>query len=326
MENNLSLPSAEDIVLASKRIADYVCKTPVLVSPDINDIFNADFFFKCENLQITGAFKFRGAFNALANLKTQEKKLGVITFSSGNHAQAIAKASEILGIKSTILMPTDAPKIKIYNTKKYKNCNIILYDRYNDDREQILDQLVKKTGAIPISSYNNNDVIAGSGTVVKELFEEVHNLDAVFMGVGGGGLLSGSSLYIKEKNPLCDVYGVEPINANDGQISLKTGILTRISTPQTIADGAQTQSLGEKNFYIIQKYVKDILTVSDSQLIESMSTLANKLKMIVEPTGCLGFAAIQNIKNEIKNKRIGIIITGGNIDLINFIHLIQSNV
>ncbi|AGF46642.1 threonine dehydratase [Candidatus Kinetoplastibacterium desouzaii TCC079E] len=326
MDKEILIPSFQEILQASKRIANYVYKTPVLTSEEINNKFGANFFFKCENMQRTNAFKFRGALNALAKLNDKQKKIGVVTFSSGNHAKAIALASDILGVNATIIVPNDAPKTKINTAKQHKNCNFILYNRYNDNREEILNKFVKQNKLIPISSYDNNDVIAGSGTVLKELFEEISNLDAIFIGLGGGGLLAGSSIVMNSILPKCKIYGAEPETGNDGQISFQTGILTKIDTPNTIADGAQTQCLGKSNFAIIKKYVENILTVSDSELINCMYILANELKIISEPTGCLGFAASLKIIEQLQNKRIGVIITGGNVDLENFWSLIKTKI
>lgn len=310
----------KDIIKSAERIDRYIYKTPILVSHEINEKFGANFFFKCENLQKTGSFKFRGAIYALSQLNNTQRNNGVVTFSSGNHAKAIALASGILNIKSIILMPMDAPLIKLEFTRKYAN-KVILYDRYLDEREKLLANLVKTYETTPISSYDNYNVISGAGTVCKEFLEEIENLDAIFVGLGGGGLLAGSSLSIRGLSRKCKIYGVEPFIANDGQQSFKLGKLVRIETPKTIADGAQTQCLGEKAFNIIRKYVDDIVTVTDEKIIESMKIAANYLKLIVEPTGCLGLAAAINSHKTLNNKNIGIVLTGSNIDMRNFYSL-----
>ncbi|AGF48109.1 threonine dehydratase [Candidatus Kinetoplastibacterium oncopeltii TCC290E] len=317
--NDLSI-NFKDIAKSSERIFGYIYKTPILVSHEINEKFGANFFFKCENMQKTGSFKFRGAINALEQLNDTQRNNGVATFSSGNHAKAIALSSKILNIKSIILMPIDAPLAKLEYTRKYAN-EVILYDRYIDKREDLLKNLVSKYGVTPISSYDNYNVISGAGTVCKEFLEEIKNLDAIFVGLGGGGLLAGSSLSKRALAKNCKIYGVEPILANDGQQSFKLGSLVRIETPKTIADGAQTQCLGEKTFNIIRKYVDDIVTVTDEQIIYSMKIASNYLKLIVEPTGCLGFAAAINNLKTLNNKNIGIVLTGSNIDMKNFYSL-----
>ncbi|AGF48806.1 pyridoxal-phosphate dependent enzyme [Candidatus Kinetoplastidibacterium galati] len=310
----------EDIIKSAERIDRYIYKTPILISHEINEKFGANFFFKCENLQRTGSFKFRGAINALTQLNNTQRNNGVATFSSGNHAKAIALSSRILNIKSIILMPMDAPLAKLECTRKYSN-KVILYDRYIDNREELLEKLVKKYRVTPISSYDNYNVISGAGTVCKEFLEEARNLDAIFVGLGGGGLLAGSSLSGRSLAKNCKIYGVEPLLANDGQQSFKLGKLVKIETPKTIADGAQTQCLGEKAFDIIRKYTDDIVIVTDEQITECMKIAADYLKLIIEPTGCLGFAAAINNRETFSNKNIGIVLTGSNIDMKNFYNL-----
>lgn len=308
------LPDYNDVAAAAERIADYANKTPVMTSRTVNEEFGAEVFFKCENFQRMGAFKFRGAMNALRQFTPQQRAAGVVTFSSGNHAQAIALSAKLLGIPATIIMPHDAPAAKVAATKGYGG-KVVAYDRYTEDREKIGRNLAEKQGLTLIPPYDHPHVIAGQGTATKELIEEVGQLDALFVCLGGGGLLSGSSLAARHLSPDCIIYGVEPEAGNDGQQSFRSGKIVHIDTPKTIADGAQTQHLGNITFPIIQQNVNDILTVSDDELVASMKFIAERMKIVVEPTGCLGFAAARARKAELRGKKIGIIISGGNVDI-----------
>ena len=311
---DMTLPDYNDIVAAAERIADYANKTPVMTSRTVNEAFGAEVFFKCENFQRMGAFKFRGAMNALRQFTPQQRAAGVVTFSSGNHAQAIALSAKLLGIPATIIMPHDAPAAKVAATKGYGG-NVVIYDRYTEDREKIGQNLAEKQGLTLIPPYDHPHVIAGQGTATKELIDEVGPLDALFVCLGGGGLLSGSALAARHLSPDCMIYGVEPEAGNDGQQSFRSGSIVHIDTPKTIADGAQTQHLGQYTFAIIQQNVNDILTVSDTELVTAMKFIAERMKIVVEPTGCLGFAAARARKSELQGKRIGIIISGGNVDI-----------
>jgi threonine dehydratase len=261
-----------------------------------------------------GAFKFRGAFNALSQFDAQQRKAGVVAFSSGNHAQAIALSARLLGMPATIVMPKDAPAAKVAATQGYGG-QVVLYDRYSEDREAIGAKLAQERGMTLIPPYDHAHVIAGQGTAAKELFEEVGALDALFVCLGGGGLLSGSALATRALSPKTRLYGVEPQAGNDGQQSFRSGSIVHIDTPQTIADGAQTQHLGEITFEIIRRDVDDILTATDAQLIECMRFFASRMKMVVEPTGCLGLAAARQMKDSLKGQRVGVIVSGGNVDL-----------
>ncbi|HGY1213900.1 TPA: threo-3-hydroxy-L-aspartate ammonia-lyase [Citrobacter braakii] len=310
----MTLPDYNDVAAAAERIADYANKTPVMTSRTVNDEFGAEVFFKCENFQRMGAFKFRGAMNALRQFTPEQRAAGVVTFSSGNHAQAIALSAKLLGIPATIIMPHDAPAAKVAATKGYGG-NVVIYDRYTEDREKIGRELAEKQGLTLIPPYDHPHVIAGQGTATKELIEEVGQLDVLFVCLGGGGLLSGSSLAARHLSPDCIIYGVEPEAGNDGQQSFRSGKIVHIETPKTIADGAQTQHLGNITFPIIQQNVHDILTVSDDELVASMKFIAERMKIVVEPTGCLGFAAARARKAELRGKKIGIIISGGNVDI-----------
>lgn len=311
----------EDIVAAAHRIEGHAHRTPVLTSRTANEELGAEIFFKAENLQRMGAFKFRGGFNALSRFNEAQRKAGVVAFSSGNHAQAIALSAKLLGIPATIIMPEDAPASKIAATRGYGG-NVVTYDRYKEDREAIGRQLAEEKGMTLIPPYDHADVIAGQGTAAKELFEEVGELDYFFVCLGGGGLLSGSALATRALSPKCKLYGVEPEAGNDGQQSFRSGSIVHIDTPKTIADGAQTQHLGTLTFPIIRREVDDILTVSDAELVDAMRFFASRMKIVVEPTGCLGFAAARKMKEELRGKRVGVLISGGNIDIERFAALL----
>jgi len=319
----LQLPTYDDVVQAAERIAGAAHRTPVLTSRTVNEEFGAEVFFKCENMQRMGAFKFRGGYNALARFSPEQRRAGVVAFSSGNHAQAIALSARLLEIPATIIMPEDAPAAKVAATRGY-GATVVTYDRYTEDREQIGRALAERNGLTLIPPYDHADVIAGQGTAAKELFDEVGPLDAFFVCLGGGGLLSGSALATRALSPGCLLYGVEPEAGNDGQQSFRTGQIVHIDTPRTIADGAQTQHLGQLTFPIIQRDVDDILTVSDDELVACMRFFAERMKIVVEPTGCLGFAAARKMKDSLRGKRIGVLVSGGNIDLARFASLIGA--
>lgn len=310
----LTLPTYDDVIAAALRLEGHAHHTPVLRSRTADERLGASVFFKCENFQRMGAFKFRGAFNALSKFSAAQRQAGVITFSSGNHAQAIALSARMLGIPATILMPLDAPQTKIDATRGYGG-EVILFDRFKQDRETLTRELAEQRGLTLIPPYDHPDVIAGQGTAAKELFDEVGELDCLLVPLGGGGLLSGSALSARALSPDCKVYGVEPEAGNDGQQSFRSGAIVHIETPRTIADGAQTQHLGQYTFGVIRRDVDDVLTVSDAQLVEAMRFFAERMKMVVEPTGCLGFAAACHAGVPIKGKRVGVIISGGNVDL-----------
>jgi len=317
------LPTYEDVAQAAERILGVAHRTPVLTSRTVNEEFGAEVFFKCENMQRMGAFKFRGGYNALAKFSPEQRSRGVVAFSSGNHAQAVALAARILGMPATIVMPQDAPAAKVAATRGY-GATVVTYDRYTEDREQIGRDLADKHGLTLIPPYDHPDVIAGQGTAAKELFEEVGRLDAFFVCLGGGGLLSGSALATRALAPGCTLYGVEPEAGNDGQQSFRSGEIVHIDTPRTIADGAQTQHLGQLTFPIIRRDVDDILTVNDEELKACMRFFAERMKIVVEPTGCLGFAAARRMKEALKGKKVGILVSGGNIDLARFASLIAD--
>jgi threonine dehydratase len=309
-----------DVMAAAERIADRAHHTPVFTSRLIDEQIGAHVLFKCENLQRAGAFKFRGAFNTLSQLDEEQRHKGVVAFSSGNHAQAVALAARDLGIPATIVMPYDAPESKLAATKAY-GATVVSYDRYAADREKIAFDLAEEHGLALVPPFDHPHVIAGQGTAAKELFDEVGELDALFVPLGGGGLLSGTILAAQALSPRCRVYGVEPSAGDDGQRSLREGRRVRIDTPRTIADGAQTQELGDYTFEIIRSGVTDIRTVPDSDLVAAMRDLATYLKILVEPTGALGFAGL---RADGETDRIGVIISGGNVSADRFAALMTD--
>ncbi|MGW0595359.1 threo-3-hydroxy-L-aspartate ammonia-lyase [Streptosporangium sp. NPDC002607] len=316
-------PTYDDVRSAADRIASQAHRTPVLRSRLINERVGADVLFKCENFQRVGAFKFRGAFNALSRFTPEQRRSGVITYSSGNHAQAIALAARLLDIPATIIMPHDAPAAKVTATEGYGG-QVVRYDRYTEDREEIGRALATDRGLTLIPPYDHPHVIAGQGTAAKELFDEVGELDALFVPLGGGGLLSGTALSTRALSPDCTLYGVEPEAGDDGRRSLRQGTIVHIDTPKTIADGAQTQHLGTYPFDIIRRDVNDILTATDAELVESMRIFGSIMKTVVEPTGCLGFAAVRNLAPQLRGQRVGVIISGGNVDLDRYAALLTS--
>ncbi len=309
-----SLPTYDDVVQASRTLDGVAHRTPVLTSSTIDAQLGAQVFFKCENLQRIGAFKFRGGYNALSRLGEAQRQAGVIAFSSGNHAQAVALAARLLGIQATIVMPRDAPAAKKAATQAY-GARVVEYDRQTQDREAVARELMQAQGLALIPPFNHPDVIAGQGTAVKELLEETGGLDALFIPLGGGGLLAGSLLAAHAISPDCAVYGVEPEAGADGQQSFRQGEIVRIDPPNSIADGALTQALGTLTFPIIRRHARDILSVSDQQLMRAMRFFAERMKMVVEPTGCLGAAAVFNEIIPLRGMRIGVLLSGGNVDL-----------
>ena len=323
--NPAHLPTFADVVAAADRLQGHAHHTPVLRSSTLDKRLKAEVFFKCENFQRMGAFKFRGAFNALSRFDAGQRKAGAIAFSSGNHAQAIALSARLLDIPAVILMPADAPQAKIDATRGYGG-EVILFDRFKQDRELLTRELATQRGMTLIPPFDHADVISGQGTAAKELFDAVGALDCLFVCMGGGGLLSGSALSARALSPQCKVFGVEPEAGNDGQQSFRSGAIVRIATPQTIADGAQTQAVGNITFAIIRRDVDDVLTATDTQLIEAMRFYAERMKMVVEPTGCLSLAALCHAGVPVQGKRVGVIVSGGNVDLQRFGQLLGGAV
>ncbi len=317
----------DDIRAAAQRLAGHAHRTPALTSRTADQRTGARVFFKAENLQRMGAFKFRGAFNALARLDAAQRARGVIAFSSGNHAQAVALAARILGMPSVIVMPQDAPPAKLAATRGYQagqpGSEVVLYDRYTEDREAIGRRLAAERGMALVPPYDHADVMAGQGTAALELIEQVAELgedplDALLVCVGGGGLIAGCAVAARHLVPGIEVWGVEPEAGNDTQRSLAEGRIVHIDTPRTIADGAQTQHSGTLTFPVIQALVSGIVTVSDAQLVEAMRFFAERMKIVVEPTGCLAAAALFSRAAglpDLRGRRVGIVLSGGNADL-----------
>ena len=310
----MRLPTFADVARAAERVQGAAHRTPVLRSRTADAASGAEIFFKCENFQRMGAFKFRGAYNAIAALDDAQRSAGVLAFSSGNHAQAIALSARLQGVHAVIVMPEDAPAAKLTATRGYGG-EVITYDRFKEDREEISARIASERGMIVIPPYDHPDVIAGQGTAALELFTDVGALDALYVCVGGGGLVSGCALAAAELSPGCAVYGVEPEAGNDAQQSLRSGAIVTIPVPRTIADGAQTTHIGKYTFPIMREHLRDVLTVSDAQLVDAMKFFAQRMKIVVEPTGCLAAAAVFAAGRELAGKRVGVLLSGGNVDL-----------
>jgi threo-3-hydroxy-L-aspartate ammonia-lyase len=319
----MNAPDYSDVAAAAGRLDGVAHRTPVLTSRTADAATGASLFFKCENLQRAGAFKFRGAYNAIAALSDAQRRAGVVAFSSGNHAQAIAYAASLLSVPATIVMPSDAPASKLAATRGYGG-EVVLYDRYADDREAIGRRLSQERGLALIPPYDHREVIAGQGTAASELFQEVGELDLLLVCLGGGGLTSGCALAAAALSPGCEVWGVEPEAGNDGQRSLAEGRIVHIEVPRTLADGAQTQHLGTLTFEVIRRRVAGIATVPDTALVEAMRFFAERMKLVVEPTGALAAAAAFTGAVPVAGKRVGIIVSGGNIDLARYASLLQG--
>ena len=317
-----------DVEAAALRIKGHAHHTPVMTSTTANQRTGAQVFFKCENYQRMGAFKFRGAFNALAQFTPEQRRGGVIAFSSGNHAQAIALSARLLGMPSVIVMPIDSPAAKLAATREYQSgqpgSEVVLYDRYTQDREAIGKRLASERGMTLIPPYDHPHVMAGQGTAAAELLAQTGPLDLLVVCVGGGGLISGCAVAAHHLCPGVEVWGVEPAAGNDTQMSLAKGRIVHIDTPKTIADGAQTQHSGELTFPVIQQLVKAVVTVTDEQLVSSMRFFAERMKMVVEPTGCLGAAALMEGVIPVRGKRVGVIVSGGNVDLARYAGFLAS--
>jgi len=317
------LPTFDDVRAAAQRLLGHAHRTPVLRSATLEQRLGAQLFFKCENFQRMGAFKFRGAFHALSRLTPEQRRAGVVAYSSGNHAQAVALSAQILGLSATLIMPHDASPAKLAATRAY-GATVVGYDRYNEDAMALARELAAREGRTFIPPFDHADVLCGQGTAALELFEEVGELDVLLVCLGGGGLLSGCALASRALSPRCRVYGVEPEAGNDVQQSFRRGERVRIPTPRTIADGAQTPLVGVLTFEIIRRHVDDILTVTDEQLVEAMRFYAERMKMVVEPTGCLTLAAACHAGLDLKGQRVGLVISGGNVDLPRFAQLLAT--
>jgi threonine dehydratase len=299
-----------DIAAAHERIKPQAKRTPVLTSATVDALTGARVFFKCENFQRMGAFKFRGAYNALSQLNRDQ---GVIAFSSGNHAQAVALAGKILGIKTVIVMPEDAPKVKLDATRGY-GAEVVTFGK-NENREELAARLARERNLVLIPPFDHPHVVAGQGTAAKELIEDAGALDALLVPCGGAGLLSGCAVAARHLLPECRVIGVEPAAGDDGAQSFRQKKLVKIPLPDTIADGARTQSLGQVTFPLVLEHVSDMLTVTDAELLPAMFYLWERMKIVVEPTGALAFASLYAKKFDAKGLRVGVILSGGNVDL-----------
>ncbi|TMH30899.1 MAG: threo-3-hydroxy-L-aspartate ammonia-lyase [Betaproteobacteria bacterium] len=302
----------DDVARAHERIKGAAHRTPVLASATADALIGAKLFFKCENLQRMGAFKFRGAYNALSQLSPEERKRGVIAFSSGNHAQAVALAGKLLGIRTLIVMPENAPRVKLEATRGY-GPEVVTY-RKDEDREIVAQRLAAERGMVTIPPFNHPHIVAGQGTAAKELLEETGPLDMLVVPCGGAGLLSGCAIAARHLAPSCHVVGVEPAAGDDVTQSFRTGRIVTIAVPDTIADGARTTAPGSVTFPIVQRYVNEMVTVADDELLSAMFWLWERMKLIVEPTGALGFAALFSKKLK-PRARVGVVLSGGNIDL-----------
>jgi len=306
--------SYEDVAEAAERLRGVAHRTPVATSRTLDERLEARLFLKCENLQRAGAFKFRGAYNAVAKLKAEERARGILTHSSGNHAQALALACRLLGAEATVVMPQDAPEAKRRATAGY-GARIVSYDPAKERREELSERLRAETGMVLVPPYDHADVIAGQGTAAKELIEEAGDLDLLLVCCGGGGLLSGCALAARRLSPRCRVIGVEPEAADDATRSFRTGALQTVDNPRTIADGARTPSLGSLTFPLVRAHVDDMVTVSDDDLVHAMRFVWERMKLVVEPTGVLALAAALRGKVEVAGRRVGVIVSGGNVDL-----------
>jgi threo-3-hydroxy-L-aspartate ammonia-lyase len=303
----------DDVAAAHERIRPHAKRTPVMTSATVDGLTGAKVFFKCENLQRMGAFKFRGAYNALSRLNAQERKRGVLAFSSGNHAQAVALAGRLLGVPAVIVMPSDAPRVKLEATRGYGG-EVIQYAR-GENREEVAARIAAERGLTLIPPFDHPHIVAGQGTAAKELIEDTGPLDVLLVPCGGGGLLSGCAIAAKHLLPRIKVHGVEPAAGDDATQSFVQKRLVTIAIPDTIADGARTPSLGKLTFPIILRTVDDMITVTDEELVRAMFFLWERMKIVVEPTGALAFTALFTGKLKAGGKRVGVVLSGGNVDL-----------
>jgi threonine dehydratase len=303
----------DDIAAAHERIKPHARRTPVLTSSTVDSMTGAKVFFKCENLQRMGAFKFRGAYNALSQLSPEQRKRGVLAFSSGNHAQAVALSGKLLGIPTTIVMPEDAPKVKLDATRGYGG-EVVTYGK-GENREALAKRLSDERNLTLIPPFDHPHIVAGQGTAAKELIEDAGPLDLLLVPCGGGGLISGCAIAARHLSPQCRVIGVEPAAGDDATRSFREKRLVTIKTPDTIADGARTTSLGEITFPLVMRYVNDMLTVTDDELLRAMFWLWERMKIVVEPTGALAACAVLQKKLDLEKQRVGVVLSGGNVEL-----------
>jgi threonine dehydratase len=315
--------SFEDVVSAAARLDGVARRTPVHTSRTVDERTEARVFFKCENFQRAGAFKFRGAYNALSRLSPEQRRRGVLTYSSGNHAQAIALAGRLLDVPTTIVMPADAPAVKAEATRGYGG-EVVTYDRRTERREELGVRIASERGLAVVPPYDHADVVAGQGTAARELFEDVGPLDLLLVPCGGGGLLSGCAVAAQALAPRCRVIGVEPERADDATRSFRTRTLHTVHDPDTIADGARTPSLGTITFPLVLRYVHDMATVSEAAIARTMFFLWERMKLLVEPTGALATAAVLEAVVPVKGARVGVVLSGGNVDLAAMCRLIPQ--
>jgi threonine dehydratase len=308
-----TLPTFDDVERAARQIGGVAHRTPIVTSRTVDQRSGAQVFFKCENLQRAGAFKFRGAYNALSRLSADQRRRGVVAFSSGNHAQAVALAGQILDIPRVIVMPADSPEVKRAATAEY-GAEIITYDRERDDREAIGRRLAGERGLAIVPPYDHPDVVAGAGTAAAELIADTGPLDVLLVPCGGGGLLSGSALAAEALSPGCRAIGVEPLAGDDATRSFRTRTLQTVRNPQTIADGARTPSLGRITFPLVLAHAADMCTVDDPTLVRTMFFLWERMKLVVEPTGALAAAAVLEGIVDLRGARVGVVLSGGNVD------------
>ncbi len=309
-----AIVSIHDIFSAAERLKGVVHETPVHTSRTLDERTGGSLFLKCENLQRTGAFKLRGAYNALAQLLPEDREAGVLTYSSGNHAQAVALASRLLGIRTVVVMPANAPRIKVEATRGY-GAEVILYDPDQQDREALAERIRAERGMTIIPPFNHAHVIAGQGTAAYELIQAAGMLDFVLAPCGGGGLLSGTAVATRALLKLARVIGVEPEGANNGTLAFRAGRIVRVEHPHSMADGLQPKAVGELTFALIREHVHDMVTVSEEEIRSTVDFLWNRMKLLVEPSGAVGLAAVLHGKLPVGGKRVGVILSGGNADI-----------
>jgi threo-3-hydroxy-L-aspartate ammonia-lyase len=310
-----------EITAAAERLRGVAHRTPILTSRAVNAMFGCEVLMKAENLQRMGAFKFRGGYNAIAALSAAERAAGVVAFSSGNHAQAVALSAQLLGCRAVIVMPQDAPKLKIEATRGY-GAEVVLYDRYTQDRAAIASQIQQERGGTLIPPYDYLPVMAGQGTCGLEIALDAGRIDSLIVCASGGGLLSGCTVAIKQLLPNCEVFGAEPQAGNDMQQSLRTGEIQSIDVPKTICDGLQTQAVGIEPFKVIKQHVTDILTTTDETVIAMMRLVFERMKIVVEPSGAAALAALYENRERFSGQRVAVTLSGGNIDFARFAKLL----
>ncbi|KKN07821.1 hypothetical protein LCGC14_1063010 [marine sediment metagenome] len=315
----------KDILAAYDRLEGIINKTPVMTSRTLNELLNAELYLKCENFQRVGAFKMRGAYNAISLLSEEQKNKGIIAHSSGNHAQAVALSAKLLGIKATIVMPETSQQVKVNATKSTYGAEVVMCKNSLEARHKTTQKLIDEHGYTLVHPFDNDNIIAGAGTVSYELLQQIDEIDVIFSPVGGGGLLSGTLIAAKGFNPSIKVYGVEPKNVDDAYRSMKSGKIEYKETINSIADGLLT-TLSERTFKIIKKNVDKIMTVSEREILEAMQFLWERMKLVVEPSGACSLAGVLSRKITVEDKKVGVIISGGNIDLTDFFKLIENKI